>query len=220
MGSFMTEAGCRRRARRIRALLAVAALATLGCAGAAPKITGPLMLHPLPPTGEKYALAQGAVVYTDQGFTVSARPWDYRLLAEEFRKAGEPNPFGETDEAVGRFLFLRVRLENRSSQNLVFNPMRAWLLCEGQAPLAPLENSDLFVYADDKIAEAEARGRAFRRVAFDLAATVRPGQALERYLVFKAPEEAPKRFTLAIEDLWLGSTSTDLKFGFEPFPGK
>lgn len=201
-----------------RGLLAASALAALLGACATPKLHGPLLLHPVPPTREGYALVQGAVVFSDPAFTVAARPWDFRLVAEEFRGTGEPNPFGDSDEAVGRFLFLRLRFENRSPQNLVFNPMRAWLRSEGGAPLVPLENSDLFMFVEEKT--AEARGRAFRRVSFDITATVRPGRELERYLVFASPAEAGKRFSLAIEDLWLGSTSHDLTFDFEAFPGK
>jgi hypothetical protein len=220
MGSSVTDVRRRGRARRVRVLLAASALAALDCACAAPKAAGPLLLHPAPTTQEKYSLTQGALVYTETGFTVSARPWDYRLLAEEFRSAGEPNPFGDNDAAVGHFLFLRVRLENHGSQTLVFNPLRAWLTSEGNDPLVPVENSDLYAFADEKIAEAETRGRAFRRVSFDLTASVRPGQALERYLVFKPPATTAKKFVLELEDLWYGSASYTLKFTFETYPGK
>lgn len=215
MADFVTD---RRGWGPAAAALGMCALLLGACA--APRATGPVLLHPVPPTQPRYALEQGAIVYTDPGFTVAARPWDYRLVAGELRASGEASPFGDDDEAVGRFLFLRVRLENRSTQNLTFNPMRAWLLSEDSAPLMPLENSDLFLFADDKIAEAEERGRAFRRLCFDMTATVRPGGTLERYLVFKAPPEPAKLYHLVIEDLWLGSTSHDLRFGFEAFPGK
>ena len=93
--------------------------------------------------------SQGAIVFSGPDFSVSARPWDYRLVAEEFRRAGEPCPFGEDDAAVGRFLFFRVRLENRSTRTLVFNPMRASLLREGEAPRSRLENSDLFAFTGE-----------------------------------------------------------------------
>ena len=220
MGNFATERGSRGPGHPARALLAAAVISMLLAACAAPKPTGPMMLHPLPPNLEGYSLTQGAVVYTGPEFTVSARPWDYRLVAEEFRRSGEPCPFGDSDEAVGRFLFLRVRLENRSTRALVFNPMRASLLREGEAPILPLENSDLFAFAGDAIADAEARGRAFRRVSFDITATVRPGQTLERYLAFRAPKEMGKPFMLSIQDLWFGGTSFDLMFPFEAYPGK
>jgi hypothetical protein len=175
----------------------------------------------MPPTTEKYSLSQGAIVFAGPDFTVSARPWDYRLVAEEFRRAGEPCPFGDDEAAVGRFLFFRVRLENRSARTLVFNPMRASLLRDGEAPELPLENSDLFAFAGDDLAGAEARGRGFRRVSFDITATVRPGQTLERYLVFRAPAEpAKEQFALTLEDLWLDAKSFDLTFVFESFPGK
>ena len=220
MGNFVTEAWSRRPCRPARFLLAVAVTSALLAACATPKPAGPMMLHPLPPTLEGYLLSQGAIVFAGPDFTVSARPWDYRLVAEEFRRSGEPNPFGDTDEAVGRFLFLRVRLDNRSARALVFNPMRSSLLREAEAPLLPLENSDLFAFAGDAIADAEARGRAFRRVSFDITATVRPGQTLERYLAFRAPKEMGKPFMLSIQDLWFGGTSFDLMFPFEAYPGK
>ena len=204
---------------RARGLFVAAALAAFlaGCATAKP---GPLLLHPVPTTRDKYSLSQGAIVFSGPDFTVSARPWDHRLVAEEFRSSGEPNPFGEDETAIGRFIFLKVRLENHSARTLVFNPMRSSLLREGEAPKRPLENSDLFVFADEESAAAEARGRSFRRVSYDITVTVRPGQELERYLVFPAPEDEVKQVDLEIADLWHGSTSFDLRFGFEAFPGK
>jgi hypothetical protein len=219
MGSSVTEA---RRpvpgSRAVRLALTVALTALV--AGCAAKLTGPLLLHPVPPTAEKYTLAQGAIVFAGPDFSVAARPWDYRLVAEEFRRSGEPCPFGENDAEVGRFLFFRVQLDNRSARTLVFNPMRASLLRQGEAPLIPLENSDLFAFSGEDQAGAAARGKAFRRVSFDATATIRPGQSLERYLVFRSPDEADKRIALTIDDLWLDTKSFDLRFVFEVFPGK
>lgn len=203
-----------------RALLATLALATLGLDCAPTAIKGPLLLHPVPPATEAYSLERGALVFSGPDFTVSARPWDYRLVAEEFPGDRGPNPFGDGVDAAGRFMFFRVRLENRSTRTLVFNPMRSSLLFPDEAPLGALEFSDFFVFAGEDITEAEARGRVFSRVGFDGAATVRAGQDLERYLVFRAPREAAKTAILAIDDLWLGPTSFDLKFVFEAFPGK
>lgn len=204
------------------ARLAAAGLVVLFAACAAPQPRGPVLLHPVPPppSAGDYALAQGALVFSGQDFTVSVRPWDYRLVAGELSRAGEPSPFGESEEDTGRFFFFRVRLENRSSRRLVFNPLYAALLREGGAPIAPLENSDLLAFADEGIAAAEARSRAFRRLSFDGAATVRPGETLERYLVFPAPEEAPKTLTLFLDELWWGATSFGPKFLFETYPGK
>jgi hypothetical protein len=182
--------------------------------------SGPLLLHPVPPTQEQYSLSQGAIVYAGPDFSVSVRPWDYRLLADEYRAAGEACPFGVDNAQVGRFFFFRVRIENRSTRTLVFNPMRSSVLREGEAPLIPLENSDLFAFMADDLAAAEGRAKAFRRTCFDITATIRPGQTLERYLVFNAPEEVPKQLLLELNDLWLDTKSFSLKFLFDAFPGK
>jgi len=218
MEKCATDRGRRKRPHHGASRLALCGLALL-VACAAPKPQGPLLLHPVPPAADNYALVQGAIVFTGPEFVVSARPWDYRLVAQEFARSGEASPFGKGEEATGRFLFLRVRLENRSSRALVFNPMRAELLPEGKAPLVPLENSDLAIFMGEDLIGSEARAKAFRRTSFDLTATVRPGETLERYLVFPAPEEAPKVMTLTLDELWLGSTSFDLRFGFEAYPG-
>ena len=220
MGSFLTESPKPAYGNRAKSLAAAAALAVLVTACATPKPAGPLLLHPVPPTVDKYSLVQGAVVFSGPDFSVSARPWDYRLVAEEFRRTGEPCPFGKDDTEVGRFLFFRVRLENRSARTLVFNPMRASLLREGEAPVPPLENSDLFAFAGDDLAGTEARSRAFRRVSFDITATIRPGQSLERYLVFRSPEDAITQIVLELDDLWLDTKSFGLNFVFETFAGK
>jgi hypothetical protein len=217
MASSATEA--RVFPRRPRLLLcAVAAALAVSCAAPRPK--GPVLLHPVPPNVDGYALVQGALVFSGPGFTVSARPWDYRLVAKELRDAGAASPFGDTDEAAGKFLFVRVRFENRSAGTLVFNPMRASLLSEGQSPLLPLDNADLFAFAGEDLANAEARSRTFQRISFDGTATVRGGASLERYLVFAAPEEAPKQLALELDDLWLDAKSFAPTFVFETFPGK
>lgn len=215
MAKSSTERPTATRAPRCAALL----LALLA-ACAAPQLQRPFLLHPVPPAGEPYALAQGALVYSGADFSVSARPWDYRLVAQEFARSGEPSPFGDGEEQVGHFLFFRVRLENRSTRPLVFNPMRASLLRPGETPLVALENSDLIVFAGEDLPGAEARARAFRRVGFDTAVTVRAGESLERLLVFAAPEESKKEMTLALDDLWIGPTSFDARFAFEAYPGK
>ena len=221
MGSYAPESRRPARVSRARRLGAAAVLAALVAACATPKPKGPLLLHPVPPTAEQYSLAQGAIVYAGPGFSVAARPWDYRLVAEEFRRSGEPSPFGDDDAAVGRFLFFRVLFENRSARTLVFNPMRSSLLRDGGGvPLIPMENSDIFAFAGEEMAVAEARGRAFRRVSFDITATVRPGESLERYLVFPSPDEPAKQLNLALDDVWLDAKSFDLRFAFETFPGK
>lgn len=220
MGNFVTESRLPARGSRARHLAVAAALAVVVAACATLKPTGPLLLHPVPPTVDAYSLVQGALVFSGPDFSVSARPWDYRLVAEEFRRTGEPCPFGKDDTEVGRFLFFRVRLENRSTRTLVFNPMRASLLRENEAPVIPLENSDLFAFSGEDLAGAEARGRAFRRVSFDITVTVRPGQSLERYLVFRSPETSKKPIVLELDDLWLDTKSFDLHFVFEAFAGK
>lgn len=206
--------------RALATLACAAGVLSVLCACAPPALRGPLLLHPLPPDREGYALAQGALVFSGPEFTVAARPWDYRLVAREIAASGEPSPFGADEEAAGRFLFVRLRLENRSTRTLVFNPMRAALLRPGEAPIVPLENSDLFAFVGEELPGAEARARCFRRLSFDGTATVRALTMTERLLVFPAPEETGKELTLAIDDLWLGSASFDLRFPFEVYPGK
>lgn len=222
MGNCPTEGTGNAADTRRRAWSLAACALVLLCACAAPpkKPRGPLLLHPVPPAAKGYALAQGAIVYTDPGFTVSARPWDYRLVAEEIARSGEPNPFGKDEAATGRFLFVRLRLENRSTRSLVFNPMRAALAMEGEAPILPVDIADLIAFAGEEIAAAEELARSFRRLSFDLTATVPAGGTLERYLVFPAPGELPKRqLVLQLDDLWLGASGFDLRFPFEAYPG-
>ncbi len=65
--------------------------------------------------------------------------------------------------------------------------------------------------ARDLIRRAEELARAFRQLSFDLTANVPAGGTLERYLIFRAPEEHPKNLELRLDDLWLGATSFDLR---------
>src|SRR3990172_8483694 len=113
MGNFVTDLPS-----RASTIAALGVLALILGACAAPTASGPTLLHPVPPTRPGDSLGGGAGIYTDPGFTVAARPWDYRLVAGELRASGEASPFGDDDEAVGRFLFLRVRLANHPTPNL------------------------------------------------------------------------------------------------------
>ncbi len=218
MVSSATESPRAARRKWAKLLAAGAMLSTIVVACAAAK--GPFLMHPLPPTDKNYSLSQGAIVFSGPDFSVSARPWDYRLVAEEFRRSGEPCPFGENDAQIGRFLFFRVLFDNRSTRTLVFNPMRASLQTKEATPGTPLGDSDLLAFAGEDLAGAEARSRAFRRVSFSITATLRPGQSVERYLVFLSPEEAAKQIVLELDDVWLDTKSFNLKFNFEAFPGK
>jgi hypothetical protein len=175
-------------------------------------------MHPVPPVIESYALEQGALVYTDPGFTVTVRPWDWRLAEEEIARATETSPFGDKPGDAGRFLFFRIRFTNRAAQPLVFNPLQATVHCEGEAPILPVENSDLYLLAPEN-SESDERGKVFRQLTFHETVHLRPGGTIERYLVFPAPEAA-KAVVLALDDLWLGPKSRDLRFVFELFPGK
>ena len=219
MENCATDRGLRRRGARGRTLSLAACLLALAGACATPA-TGPLLLHPVPPVEKDYALVQGAIVYSGPGFTISARPWDYRLVVEEITRSGGRNPFGEGESAAGNFIFIRVRLENRAAKSLLFNPMRATMTEGTETPLTPVENADIVAFADENSAAAEELARAFRKLSFDLTATVPAGGTLERYLIFRAPEEHPKALELQLDDLWLGSTSFDLRFRFETYPGK
>jgi hypothetical protein len=219
MENCATDRGLRRPGSRGRALSLAACLLALAGACATPA-TGPILLHPVPPAEKDYALVQGAIVYSGPGFTISARPWDYRLVVEEITRSGGRNPFGEGESAAGGFIFIRLRLENRAGKSLLFNPMRATMTEGTEAPLTPVENADIVAFADEESAAAEELARAFRQLSFDLTATVPAGGTLERYLIFRAPEEHPKALELRLEDLWLGATSFDLSFRFETYPGK
>jgi len=202
--------------RRCALACALLALLTGACATGQGETKGPLLLHPLPPTAEHYAMVQGALVYSEAGLLVSVRPWDWRLVEEEFRRGGMKSPYGDRDGDASHFFFLRVRFENRSAVTLVFNPLGASLR-SGEEPTPALETSDLYALAGDE-PDLPARAAAFRRSTFEGLAQVRPGESLERYLVFPQPQGATQ-VVVALRDLYLGKRGFDLEFPFETFPG-
>lgn len=218
MANSRTSAPAKQGRPALRGFLSALPLLALLAGCAAKKAGGPLLLHPVPPAGPPYALEQGALVFAGPGFRVSARPLDWRLVEEHLARAGEKSPFGDQPGDAGRFLFLQVRLENHSPKRLVFNPLQAALRGPNAGPVLPLDTSDLHAFAGED-RDAEARSRVFRSLSFDGQATLRPGESLERFLVFPSPEEA-KPLTLTLEEIWLGAESFDLQFPFEAFPGR
>jgi len=202
--------------RSIRAVVAAAALLLAG-ACAAP-VKGPVLLHPTPPTAERYALVQGAVVYEDGQLRVEARPWDWRLVEDEVREAGGPSPFGEAPGETGRFVFVRVSFENRSADTLVYNAMRSSLVQPHESPVLPLETSDLFAFSGED-RDVEARARTFRQLCYDGTVSLPAGGKIEAYLVFPAPKTT-KATELVLDEVWIGSRSRVLRFPFEVYPGK
>lgn len=203
----------RRVGARAGAPLAVAVLAA-ACAAAG---GGPLLLHPAPPAADGYRLDVGALVFEGRGISVTARPMDWRLVEEELRAAG-PNPFGDGEAGTGRFVFIRLRVENRSAETLVLNPLRATLLHEERTPYLPVEHSDLLMLSGSDPAAA-ARGAAFRRCCLDQTLTLRAGGSAERYLVFRSPGREGE-MSLVLDEVWLGTSALELRFPFEAFPGR
>lgn len=189
----------------------------LSACASAPK-SGYLLFHPVPPIHEGYSLSQGALRHTAEGFVVTVRPLDWRMVEEKYRLDGLPVPFGEGEKILSYFSTFQVGLENLSTEALTFNPMLASAISGSNEFRTPIELSDLYMSAlgEEGI---EGRARSFTETCFDGTVTIGAGEKVERYLVFPSPDLKTKALTVVLNDLFLGSESRTLTFLFEAFPG-
>lgn len=200
---------------RILGTAVVLAASFCGCAGM-PK--GPLLLHPLPPESGEYTLSKGALVFRGEEVEVAARPVDWRVVERQFSEEGAGSPLGGAEGSYGAYVFISLRIANRSHQPLVFAAQRCYLRKKGRRLGSALNLSDIYVMAaqDD---DAEGRLRSFRERFFDGDTSVASGTSKEKYLAFRAPKGKVKVLELMIDDIFLGAESRDLSFPFEVFPG-
>ena len=186
--------------------LVLAALVLSSCASGLRG--GPILLHPVPPREEPYALSQGALVFARPGLRVTARPVDWRVAEKDYgRKAGD----------LSNFIFFSLRFENFTNQSIFFNPLRTKIYTQKRKFSLALDISDIYIM-NRKDPGLEEKAKRFRTISYDGSVTVGPGKSDERYLVFPVPTGKLKTIELTLDDLFVGSESFDMTFLFEAFP--
>lgn len=196
-----------------------AAFAVLVLQSCAPTLTGhSVLLHPVPPERDGYAMNQGALIFESDDVKVTARPVDWRVVAKECGAPGKVNPFGE-GESLSQFIFFSLRFDNKSAKDsITFNPMGSSISLAESDTFGPLNITDIYIQSPGA-SDLEARAKAFKETSYDAITTVAPGESVEKYLVFATLEGRIKRTTLLLDDVYHGFNGNTWSFDFEVFPG-
>ena len=108
------------------------------------------------------------------------------------------DPFAGPPGEPARFISFLLAIENRGSDALLFNPLKAWLKSHNMVS-TPIRMSDLSF--DYRVAGAELPP-AYLRVRsalLEMPVTVESGQAVSGLLVFRAVGPKTRRFTVDVD---------------------
>jgi hypothetical protein len=208
-------AGCTSKHLRFALLILCAGALFSGCAGG---VKGPVLLHPLPTQADGYQMAGGAVIFETADITVTARPLDWRVVEKHYQREELAIPYGDTPDVMSAIVFFSHRFDNRSPHSLNFMPRQASIFSDEKKFVIPIDMTDIYLHATDP-GDVEERARSFRLTTYDGTNVIPPGESREKYLVFPRPEGDLKTLKLVLDNIYLGTTSAELSFLFEAFPG-
>jgi hypothetical protein len=191
----------------------------LAGACATPTPTGRFLLHPLPLPDERYRMTAGALVYTDEAVEAEVRPLDQKFVDRNLQAEGRPNPFDLADPSVPAPLIFEIRLKNKGTRALYFNPAQARAVDDRGERYLPLFYQDFYLlYREDP--HGRERLETYASICFDRPVELQPGREMKRYLPFASHEEVPKSLTLTLPLMRNGSETYPLFLTFEAFPAE
>ena len=169
--------------------------------------------------GAAYSFEGNTVRYSDKAVVVEASylsPSQADLYFSIYKEGKFKNPFPPD------FFVFQLSIENRSRQNVTFNPGMAYLIPRKSNPTPPEDYTDF--YSSLQLAEAEdidERMDAFKATVLDTAITIRPGEKAQGLLVF-SPEKKDKEkkspqdsAALVLNNIYVGSKSHTVPLQFQ-----
>ena len=169
--------------------------------------------------GATFSFEGNTVRYTDKDIVVEASylsPAQVDLYFSIYKEGKFKNPV-----PTGFFVF-QLAIENRSRQNVTFNPGMAYLLLKDSKPAVAEDYTGFYSILQLAGAEdADARTDAFKATVLDTAKTIRPGEKAQGLLVFsseKSPQEkkSPQdSAVLVLNDIYVGTTSHTVPLQFK-----
>lgn len=158
-----------------------------------------------------YLKVGGAGVFEGEKFRIEAMPLRPRDTAGT---TGLPALFGEL--LAENYPVLKVTIENRSEEKLIFNPTLASLMDNEMEYRKPLDYTGLYDIVRKKEGEKppEVELARLKGKYYDLNETVPPGGKTSKLLIFKPLSERGKRAVLKIREIYVGTEARSLAFPF------
>ncbi len=137
------------------------------------------------------------------------------------------SPLGEVDStgvslldqlAERGFVFVRLSIENKSPSTVLYNTSHTFLFAGVLDYKKPLDLTDLYLLIREEGAEPQTLSTlsGLKRFIFDGTTRIKPGERVERLLVFRplAMESANTRAVLGLNQLYIGSDAMDVRLLF------
>lgn len=136
-------------------------------------------------------------------------------LAYFERVTGQPtDPFADRD-GEARYISFLLRIENRGKSQLIFNPLRSWLVTESRQIEAPVSGTDLKFDHRSSGREFPVAYQNAVELLFDDVQTLDPGKAVHGLLLYPALEPRVRRFKLDINVEIAGGGSSELVAAYQ-----
>lgn len=112
-----------------------------------------------------------------------------------------------------KYVILSVGIENKSKLKAIYNPSMTVLTDDSMDYKKPLDYTDLY---DAAIGNSglESGLSAMKGRIYDLALTLKPGEKTTRFLIFEPLSKNAGRADLAINEIYLGTDTVNLRFPF------
>ena len=112
-----------------------------------------------------------------------------------------------------KYVILSVGIENKSKLRAIYNPSMTVLTDDSMDYKKPLDYTDLYdaVIGDSAL---ESGLSAMKGRFYDLALTLQPGEKTTRLLIFEPLSENAGKADLAMNDIYIGTDTVNLRFPF------
>jgi hypothetical protein len=169
---------------------------------------GPRHLYPKEAGASGYSVTQGAAVFESNLIKITVRPlrpWENATGSAFIEELLEKN-----------YVILKMAIENRSREKTLYNPTHTSLMDNEMEYRKPMDYSDLYdaVRGREKGKSREGELKGLKGLYYDLTATIPPGEAQSKLLIFPPLSEKGKRARLRIKELYIGTDTISISFPF------
>jgi hypothetical protein len=193
-------------------LLALGATLTVGCVFFASAPPENVSLRPTPPRVPTYTVSGQAIIATPGPISVVVRPVGPEEVHAYFRsRHTQVNPFQGIGDRITPFM---IRIENRSRDQVVFDPGLAVLKDDEERPATAWDAADLY----QTFADRPGLLQAAQAGVFTSYLVVHADQSREGLLIFPAFSKDAKALFLQLTSLYAGATPYPLIFEFTVIP--
>ena len=190
-------------------------LCLLGAAG--PAVGGSLSPFEPAPEATQDPMLRGETWVADTAtHMIELTPLTAEMRLAYFeRVTGQPtDPFADRD-GEPRYISFLLRIENRGQSQLIYNPLRSWLVTESRQIEAPVSASDLKFDHRSSGREFPVAYQKAAELLFDAVQTLDPGEAVHGLLLYPALEPRVRRFKLDVSIEIAGSGESELVAAYQ-----